>query len=155
MVETKTGPSRRIGRSQTNKEKQKRKVLVLTTPNEHFHKITDFITFREIEKVCFNYTRHSKQITPRKTCKKNRQFNYRKQRFVKNDRFRNITRKWKVTVWPRPNDTNKLQQQTTGYGDSSPRRDETQYFLESKAFTCTKQAGSWSRTTTIIIIKKE
>ena len=44
--------------------------MVLAAPNELFHKITVFITFQESEKVCFNYTRHSKQITPRKARKK-------------------------------------------------------------------------------------
>ena len=77
-------------RNKSQPEKRAKKIARLTTANELFHKITVFITFQESEKVCFNYTRHSKRSTPQKTRKKNSQFNYRKHRFVKNDGFRNI-----------------------------------------------------------------
>ena len=56
--------------AEPGREKQQAKVMVLTTANEQFHKITVFRALQENEKVCFNQSRHSKPSTPPKNAQK-------------------------------------------------------------------------------------
>ena len=82
-------------------------------------------------------------------------FMYIKQRFCENHYFCNFSRKWKHVVLTTPNSRNQAQQQKGRFAPSWFCRDETLDFIRNSCFNHTRCYQSNSRTTTIILIKKQ